>query len=145
MRGRGVVWLERLCRWGLAGIFLAAAFPKIMDPSGFAADISHYALVPDAVVNVMAVVLPWVEAVMGLALLSGFAAEGAGLLAGVLLAVFLAALGQAWARGLDIECGCFGHSQARGNVAVAFLRDSAFLALAAAAVWLRSRRLRASR
>ncbi len=142
MRGRGVLWFERLCRWGLAAIFLAAALPKILDPSGFAADISHYALVPDVFVNPMAVVLPWIEAVMGLALLSGFAAEGAVLQANLLLVVFLAALGQAWVRGLDIDCGCFGHSGARGNVGLAFLRDVGFFAVGMAAFWLRGRRLK---
>lgn len=140
---RWVIWLERLCRWTLAGIFLAAAVPKILDPAGFALDISHYGLVPDALVNPMAIVMPWVEAVGGLALLSGFAAEGALLLVNLLILVFMAALAQAWVRGLDIDCGCFGHSEAKGHVGLAFLRDIGFLALALLAAWLRRRRLKA--
>ena len=142
MAPRGITWVERLLRWTLAGIFLAAALPKIMDPSGFAADISHYALLPDMLVNTLAVVLPWIEAVMGLALLSGFAAEGALALANVLMVVFLGAMGQAWIRGLDIDCGCFGHSGVREKVGVAILRDLGFLAIALGALWFRSMRNR---
>lgn len=142
MASRGVIWLERLARWALGLIFLAAAVPKILDPSGFALDISHYAILPDALVNLVAIILPWVEAVGALALLSGFAAEGGLLLVNGLMAVFLAALASAWIRGLDIDCGCFGHSAARGHVGLAFLRDLGFLVLGLLAAWLRFRRLK---
>jgi putative oxidoreductase len=145
MAGRGVLWTERLCRWTIAGIFLAAAIPKIMDPSGFAADISHYAMLPDALINPLAVLLPWVEAVMGLALLSGFAAEGAISLASILMVAFLAAMAQAWIRGLDIECGCFGHTGVRGRIGESMLRDAGFLLIALSALVLRTRRNRTSR
>lgn len=142
MRRGLILWGERLGRWALALIFLAAALPKIMDPSGFASDISHYAMLPDVVINPLAVVLPWIEAVAALALLSGFAAEGAVLLTALMLAAFLGGLGQAWIRGLDIDCGCFGHSDARGNVAVAFARDTGFLLLAGLVLFLRRLRNR---
>jgi uncharacterized membrane protein YphA (DoxX/SURF4 family) len=135
-----VIWAERFARWAVAGIFLAAAVPKILDPSGFAADISHYAMLPDGLVNPLAVILPWIEAVMGLALLSGFSAEGGIALANLMLVAFLAAMGQAWFRGLDINCGCFGHSGARGEILLSILRDFGFLAVALAALSLRHRR-----
>lgn len=142
MASRGLIWTERLARWTLAGIFIAAAVPKILDPAGFALDISHYGIVPDLLVNPMAIVLPWIEAVGALALLSGFAAEGALLLINLLMAIFLTALAQAAVRGLDINCGCFGHSEAKGNIAPSLFRDMGFLALGLLAVWLRSRRLK---
>jgi uncharacterized membrane protein YphA (DoxX/SURF4 family) len=135
-------WLERLGRWGLSAIFLFAAVPKILDPAGFAEDVTHYALLPDAAVNVVAVLLPWIEAVGALALLTGFAAEGGLLLANLLLLLFLGALGQAWARGLDIDCGCFGHGKGNASVALAFLRDLLFFLLAGGVLALRGRRLR---
>jgi uncharacterized membrane protein YphA (DoxX/SURF4 family) len=136
-----VVWAERLARWALAGIFLAAAVPKILDPAGFATDISHFVMVPDPLVNPMAIALPWIEAVAALALLSGFAVEGALLLINLLMTVFLVALAQAWIRGLDINCGCFGHSEAKGETELSFVRDLAFLSLGILAAWLRSRRI----
>jgi uncharacterized membrane protein YphA (DoxX/SURF4 family) len=142
MKGRAAAWLDRLGRWALAGIFLYAAIPKILDPLGFAEDISHYALVPDFLVNALAVVLPWIEAVVALALLTGFAAEGALFTATLLLFVFLLALGQAWVRGLDIDCGCFGHAQNGATVLIALLRDLGFFLLALATLAVRIRRLR---
>jgi hypothetical protein len=136
-----ITWLERLARWAIAGIFLGAAVPKILAPSDFATDISHYDMVPDAVVNAMAITLPWIEAIAGLALLSGFAADGALLLVNGLFWVFLAALGQAWARGLDITCGCFGHSEAvNGDMILSFFRDLGFIVLGATAIWFRRKR-----
>ena len=137
-----VVWLDRLARWALAGIFLAAAVPKILDPGGFARDITNYAMVPEMLVNPMAIVLPWIEAVGALALLSGFAVEGGLLLINLLILVFMAGLSQAWVRGLDIDCGCFGHSQAKGHIGLAFVRDVGFLALGLVAVWLRRKRFK---
>ena len=137
-----VIWLDRLSRWALAGIFLAAAVPKILDPAGFARDISNYAMVPDMLVNPMAIVLPWIEAVGALALLSGFAVEGGLLLINLLVLVFMAGLAQAWVRDLDIDCGCFGHSGGKGHIGLAFLRDIGFLVLGLLAVWLRRKRFK---
>ena len=142
MKGRTAAWLDRVGRWALSGIFLYAAIPKILDPLGFAEDIGHYALVPDAAVNTLAVVLPWIEAVAALALLTGFAAEGALLTVNGLLFVFLVALGQAWIRGLDIDCGCFGHARDGASVLLALLRDIGFLALGLAAMAVRMHRIR---
>jgi hypothetical protein len=137
----GIVWLDRLSRWIIAGIFLGAAVPKILDPFGFALDISNYKMAPAWAVNPMAIVMPWIEAMAGLALLSGFAAEGGILLANLMFVMFLAALGQAWVRGLDIDCGCFGHAEAsKGHIGLAFLRDIGFLALGALALWFRAKR-----
>lgn len=141
MGHRTTTWLERMGRWSLAAIFLFAAVPKILDPAGFAQDVTHYALLPDAAVNGVAVLLPWIEAVGALALLTGFAAEGGLVLANLLLLLFLGALGQAWARGLDIDCGCFGHGTGGASVALSFLRDLLFFLLAGAVLVLRGRRL----
>ncbi len=120
-------WASRVSRWALALVFLAAAVPKILDPAGFAADIRNYDLVHRLLLNALAITLPWLEAVCALALLSGLLRPGAVLLVNLLLAVFLAGLIQAWYRGLDINCGCFGHGGAAEPVAKAALRDLFFL------------------
>lgn len=124
------VWAERLGRWFLAGIFLFAAVPKILDPLGFAQDITNYQILPDVLVNITAIILPWIEAFAGLALLSGFAADGAVLLVTLQLVAFIAMLAQAWFRDLDIDCGCFGHGKGGRSVAKALVEDWAFLAIA---------------
>jgi putative oxidoreductase len=123
-------WLDRLGRWFLAGIFLWAAVPKIMDPIGFAMDVANYQVLPQVLVNLTAITLPWIEAFAALALLSGFAVDGAVLLVTLQLVAFIGMLAQAWFRDLDIDCGCFGHGKGGRSVAKALIEDWAFLAVA---------------
>lgn len=134
------VWAERLGRWVLAGIFLYAAFPKILDPLGFAQDIANYQILPDVLVNLTAILLPWIEAFAALALLSGFAADGAVLLVTLQMVAFIAMLAQAWFRDLDIDCGCFGHGKGGRSVAKALIEDWVFLAIAISVMMYRMRR-----
>jgi len=129
-----------LGRWFLAGVFLWAAVPKILDPWGFATDISNYQVLPQALVNLTAIVLPWVEAFTALALVSGFAADGAALLVTLQLLAFIMMLAQAWFRDLDIDCGCFGHGKGGRSVAKALIEDWVFLAVAASVLFFRLRR-----
>jgi len=121
-------WPSRLARWVLAAVFLAAALPKILDPAGFAQDIANYSMMPRAFVNLVAITLPWIEALTGLALLTGLLREGAVLLVNLMMVAFLLALAQAGLRGLDIDCGCFGHGAAASEpVLKALVRDLFFL------------------
>lgn len=138
-------WAERLGRWFLAAVFLWAAVPKILDPIGFARDIENYQLLVgpfEALVNPIAVLLPWAEAFVGLALLSGFAADGAILLVVIQLVMFIGALFQAWLRDLDIDCGCFGKGSGGRSVAKALVEDWVFLAVAG---WVMVYRLRVAK
>ena len=145
-----VRWAERLGRWVLAGVFLWAAVPKILDPLGFAQDIENYQLLTgpfEGLVSPTAVVLPWVEAFAALALLSGFAVDGAVLLVTLQLVMFIGALFQAWFRDLDIDCGCFGHGNGGRSVAKALIEDWVFLAIALSVMayrWRRSKQAPAS-
>lgn len=142
MTSRVWIWTERIGRWILGLVFIYAAISKILDPAAFAVDISHYALLPDFMVNATAVILPGIEAVIGLALLSGFAVDGAVFFVTLMLCVFLVALGQAFARGLDINCGCFGHTDAKESLILPIARDVGMLALAAWILFFRMRRAR---
>lgn len=101
-------WMLRLSAWILGAAFLAAAWPKIADPPGFAEAIHAYALVPAALLAPMALVLPWLEGLLALALLTGVARRSAALLASLLLLVFMAALSINLWRGHPVDCGCFG-------------------------------------
>ena len=124
----GESWASRLTRWVLGAVFLAAALPKILDPAGFSMDIRHYDVLPLILVNGLAVVLPWMEAVMALALICGLMRDGAVLLVNLMLLVFMAGLVQAYLRGLDINCGCFGHGTAASEpITKAIVRDIFFL------------------
>lgn len=88
-------------------MFLASAVGKIADPASFADSVAAYRILPNILVNPFAMVLPWVEAFIGLFLINGVAVSGGALLAIALNFVFLVAVVSAMARGLDIECGCF--------------------------------------
>jgi uncharacterized membrane protein YphA (DoxX/SURF4 family) len=105
-RGRALVLVLRLI---VAAVFLAAALPKIGDPRSFATDIDNYRLLPDGLIGPFAVGVPLLEAVIGLALLTGVHARGAAVLASGMLVVFAIAMVQAIGRGIDLDCGCFGH------------------------------------
>jgi putative oxidoreductase len=103
-RREALAWLARLV---LAGVFLTAAAPKLHDPAAFAAAIANYQAFPDATVNLIATVVPALELLGALALLTPWRRGGALLLASLLLG-FTVLLAVSLARGLDLSCGCFG-------------------------------------
>ena len=127
-----IAWLLRLA---LAGIFLAAAVVKIADPAKFHAAILTYRMLPDSVAAAVALWLPWFELCTGVAILWPRHRRAALWVVVALNLVFLAAIGQAAVRELDIVCGCFGRpASVRGAGYLPYLaRDLAFLA---AAAWL---------
>jgi uncharacterized membrane protein YphA (DoxX/SURF4 family) len=126
-----------LARLGLAAVWLTSGLLKAVDPAQTYVAVRAYDVLSKDVVGVVAGVLPWLEIALGLLLLVGIGTRAVAVLSGLLLLAFVAGVSQAWARGLSIDCGCFG-----GGGAVApgqtqylqeILRDAGFLALAA---WL---------
>jgi len=117
-----------LLRLALGGIFIYASLDKILHPAAFAEIIFNYQILPGALINLTAIVLPWLELVIGLLLVFGIFMPGAAALTGLLLTVFWASLLFNLARGLDIDCGCFS-TQSAGSASMAwhFIRDSVFL------------------
>jgi uncharacterized membrane protein YphA (DoxX/SURF4 family) len=92
-------------------IFLAAALPKIADLPAFAASVHNFhmeAVIPMAATNLLAMTIPWVELIAGLALVAGVRPRAGAIVYTVLLAAFTIGVAQAMARGLSFECGCFG-------------------------------------
>jgi uncharacterized membrane protein YphA (DoxX/SURF4 family) len=101
-------WLTRILRLLAGGVFLVAGVLKVLDPAHFAADIDHFRLLPYFAVAPLALYLPWLEIVCGLAVFLGAARRSALVLLLAMTVVFIAAIASAWMRGLDIRCGCFG-------------------------------------
>jgi len=128
----------RLFRIGVGLVMLAAALAKIGDTAAFATQIHHYRLIPPAADNLLAVTLPWVELLAGLALVLGVRARSGAWLAAAMMIVFTLAVSQAVARGLDIECGCFGTADA-GRVGATKLLENLALTGAAVIASLRAR------
>ena len=86
---------------------MIAALPKIADPPAFAHMIYNYRLLPAAAINALALVMPWVELLVGIALILGVWKREAAVVAGILLLIFLVAIGVNLARGHAVDCGCF--------------------------------------
>ncbi|HSY53868.1 MAG TPA: MauE/DoxX family redox-associated membrane protein [Opitutaceae bacterium] len=101
-------WVARGLRLLAGGIFLVAGGLKVVDPAHFAADIDHFRLLPYFAVAPLALYLPWLEVICGLAVLVGAWRRSALVLLLALTIVFIAIITSAWMRGLDIRCGCFG-------------------------------------
>jgi uncharacterized membrane protein YphA (DoxX/SURF4 family) len=114
----------------LGVVFIYASIDKIAHPAAFAEAIYNYQILPDSLVNLTAMVLPWLELVLGLFLMSGLFREGSVFMVNVLMVVFLSAMVFNLARGLDIHCGCFTTSTEGTNdapMAWYVLRDGLFL------------------
>ena len=121
-------------RVGLGIVFLYSSADKILDPAGFAQIVANYRLLPTALANATAVVLPWIEAICGLALVTGRFEKGAALLVSLMMVLFTGLVLLNAYRGLNIACGCFSLSAREpSNLAVNTLRN---LALLAAALWV---------
>jgi uncharacterized membrane protein YphA (DoxX/SURF4 family) len=138
-------WLATAGRLVLGGIFLVAGALKVPDPAAAVRAVRAYRLLPEPVVAPVAFGLPVLEIAVGVALLLGVFLRSAAIAAAVLLVVFLVGVGSAWARGLQIDCGCFGNGGqvAAGDTAYPseVLRDIALLALALALAWRPASRL----
>ena len=136
----------------VAGVFVVAGVMKIWDfkharsaTPDFTIAIQHFRLLPSPDLAVLlAVYLPWLEVVAALALFVRRVALGATAALLGMSAMFLAAIGSAWWRGLDIACGCFGKDHAPTDFRTLILRDLVLLAAVAAIFLHEWRRARAA-
>lgn len=117
-----------VCRLVLGGVFLWAGIEKIIAPQEFAIAIDNYRLLPEGMINLVAVVLPWLELLLGMALIAGYLVRGSALLSAMLFLVFAGALTINLVRGLDISCGCFGGSAGKINW-LYLIRDGSLLGM----------------
>jgi putative oxidoreductase len=114
-RGPGALtspWLTIRVQLALGAIFVAAAIPKILDPPSFAHMIYNYKLLPAPLINALALWMPWVELLAGLALVLSIWRREAAVVIGLLLLIFVGAVGINLARGHAIDCGCFDVQEA---------------------------------
>ena len=121
--------------------FIYASIYKIVDPLAFANSIWNYHLVPGWLINLNALVVPWVELLAGLGLILGLFYRGSALLVNGMAIVFMIALTYAVASGLDIDCGCFKEGSAgTGSSIKALLSDIVLLAMTLQIWFSRSRK-----
>ena len=100
--------LVLIARLVLVGVFVMAALPKIQDPGAFANSVAAFRIIDSGLSGWVALLLPWLELVIGLGILIPAIRRTSGALIGLLLLLFIVLHTSAWVRGLDISCGCFG-------------------------------------
>ena len=105
-------WLDLGLRWLLGGLFVMASAHKIMDPAAFAKIVYGYDLFPLAAINLIAIIVPFIELTAGLALLSGVYPRAAAVMLCGLLLTFILVIGINALRGHVFDCGCFATSEA---------------------------------
>lgn len=126
----------------LAVTFIWACIHKIANPHEFGLQVATYQILPLGLVNLQAIVLPWVELVTGVLLLAGLLTRGAALVTCGMNVMFIVAIGMALAADLQLQCGCFASAEAGHEMdATLIVRDSVLLAVGAALVVLRPDRL----
>ena len=131
-------WITLVVRIGLAAILGTAGYAKFSEAEGLQkVAVSSYRILPQGMVGPVALGLPVLEMALAALILIGFATRTMAVLVGLLFVVFIAGIISVWARGLTIDCGCFGGG---GQVAKGqthylreIFRDLGFLVLAA---WL---------
>ena len=127
------LWFGLLARLVLGGVLLLAGYLKFdeLDKSQMA--VRAYEMLPVPFANFIGIVLPFFEIGMGLLLILGAGIRYSAALSALLMAVFVVGISQAWARGLSIDCGCFGGGgqvePGTANYLTPLLRDVGLLAL----------------
>ena len=101
-------WLTTAARLALAVVWTWAGLAKIADPDAALRAVRAYELFPEALVKPVAWGLPFVELALAVLLLLGLATRPAAWASALLFVAFIVMIGSAWARGLAIDCGCFG-------------------------------------
>ena len=131
-----------LARLILGGVLLAAGGLKVFKPTDSANAVAAYKLMPTELAHLIGYALPWLEVAIGLLLIVGFMVRPAAVFSGLIMIVFIGAIASVWARGMLIDCGCFGGggeidpslaSEVRMNYFIEIMRD---LGLALAALYL---------
>ena len=124
-------WLELAARWILGLTFIYASYSKILYPADFAKIIFGYELFPHALINLIAIILPFLELVSGVALICGIYPRSSVLIINMLLAAFIVLLSVNLIRGHEFDCGCFAfrNSESTATAEGTLVRDFIYLAL----------------
>jgi len=127
-------WLGLISRLVLGGVLFIAGYLKVSTPDKSQMAVRAYEVLPISLANLIGLLLPYVEIGIGLLLILGVYTRISAALGGAIMVVFIVAIAQAWARGLTIDCGCFGGG---GQVAASetkylseIIRDTALVLLA---------------
>lgn len=124
-------WIELAARWILGLTFIYASLHKILSPADFAKIVYGYNLFPVVLINLIAIILPFLELIAGLALIFGIYPRSAAIIINGLLLAYIVALSINLIRGHEFHCGCFsagedGHTE---TPEMTIVRDIVFFIL----------------
>ena len=133
-------WVGLLARLVVGGVWVVAGVLKLPDPVDSVRSVRAYQLLPESVVPLVGHALPILEVLVGVCLLLGLLTRPIGVVSALLQLAFIIGISSAWARGLQIDCGCFGGGPSgAANATAAYpwdiARDVGLLLLSALLVW----------
>jgi uncharacterized membrane protein YphA (DoxX/SURF4 family) len=138
-------WAATALRIGLGAVAIVAGVDKTRDLAASVRAVRAYQLLPDPLAVLTGHVLPIVEITLGVLLVVGLFTRWSALAFGLLMVVFCIGIASAWARGLTIECGCFGGGGQtdadKTTYLLDLLRDAGLIVVAAVLVWRPSSKL----
>ena len=123
-----LLWVIRIV---IGIVFIYASFYKIISPFDFAKSIRNYDMMPIELVNLPAIILPYLEFICGILLITGKMRKGTSFWMIIMLVGFIIGLTQAYMRGLDIDCGCFNpleNASSKSEILVRIVEDFLMLA-----------------
>jgi uncharacterized membrane protein YphA (DoxX/SURF4 family) len=127
------LWFGLIARLTLGGVLLVAGYLKYDEIAKSQMAVRAYEMLPVSLANIVGIILPFFEIALGLLLIFGAATRISATLATLLMFVFVIGISQAWARGLSIDCGCFGGGgqvePGTANYLTPLLRDTGLVAL----------------
>ncbi len=138
-------WVGLLARLVTGGVWIAAGAAKVLDPAESVAAVRAYQLLPGNLAEPVGQLLPVVEIVVGATLVLGLLTRGSAVVSALLFIAFIIGIASVWARGISIDCGCFGGGGYDADAASKYpweiARDGILLATSLFVAWLPSTRL----
>ena len=120
----------------LGAIFILASVGKIGNPENFAKMVYNYKILPLVFINIIAIILPWIELLCAIGMVTWFFRKGSAAILSIMLVVFIVAISIAISKDLNIECGCFSVSGKGRTVGIAILIEDGIMLLMALRVLL---------
>jgi uncharacterized membrane protein YphA (DoxX/SURF4 family) len=135
-----MTWFGVLARLVVGGVWVVAGVLKLPDPAENVRAVRAYQLLPEAVVPTAGHALPIVEVLVGLCLILGLVTRPMAVVSALMLIAFIIGISAAWARGLSIDCGCFGGgggqvANAQAKYPYEIARDVGLLLLSGWLLW----------
>lgn len=101
-------WMGLIARLVVGGVWVVAGALKVGEPAASVRAVRAYDLLPESVVPTIGHLLPMLEVIIGVCLVLGLLVRPMAAISALLFVAFIIGIASAWARGLQIDCGCFG-------------------------------------